>query len=130
MSISIKYIHRFEKRISNADYSMDRVMPSSKGGGDGDETLHNFVEADSIIEKIVQHNQIKAAVKKLINATDLTDREKHIISSRLMSNEPTSQRVLGQNLGVSHQRIQQLEKKILNKLRIKCEEQNLNFAEV
>jgi len=48
---------------------------------------------------------------------DLSDREKLIVRDRLMADEPRTLQDLGVQLGVSKERVRQLEQRTLTKLR-------------
>lgn len=61
--------------------------------------------------------QVKAAVTQALR--DLTDRELLIVRKRLMSDEPITLQALGTLLGVSKERVRQLEERARGKLRDK-----------
>ncbi|MEO8801245.1 MAG: sigma factor-like helix-turn-helix DNA-binding protein, partial [Polyangiaceae bacterium] len=61
--------------------------------------------------------QVKAAVTQALR--DLTDRELLIVRERLMSDEPITLQQLGTLLGVSKERVRQLEERARGKLRDK-----------
>ncbi len=48
---------------------------------------------------------------------ELTDRDRHIVKQRHLCEEPTTLKVLAEELGVSIERVRQLEKRAMNKLR-------------
>ncbi|MEO8877099.1 MAG: sigma-70 family RNA polymerase sigma factor [Polyangiaceae bacterium] len=64
--------------------------------------------------------QTKLAVTNALR--DLTDRELLIVRKRLMSDEPITLQALGEILGVSKERVRQLEERARGKLRGKLEE--------
>ncbi len=57
----------------------------------------------------------RVAVREALR--DLSDREKLIVSKRLMSDEPQTLQELGDQMGVSKERVRQLEQRTLTKLR-------------
>lgn len=61
----------------------------------------------------------RAEVK--VALADLSDREKLIVRERLMAEEPRTLQELGDILGVSKERVRQLEERTRNKLRVKLE---------
>lgn len=53
---------------------------------------------------------------------DLTDRERCIVQERLMNDEPTTLQALGTRLGVSKERVRQIEERLRSKLRDRLED--------
>jgi RNA polymerase sigma-32 factor len=53
---------------------------------------------------------------------DLTERERMIVRERLMSDEPRTLQELGERLGVSKERVRQIEERACDKLRARLEE--------
>ena len=62
--------------------------------------------------------------------TALTDREKMIVVERKMRDDPRTLESLGNELGLSKERIRQLEAQALKKLRKRLESQNGDAAEL
>jgi RNA polymerase sigma-32 factor len=67
-----------------------------------------------------RHARTRSAVRRAMR--DLTERERMIIRERLMTDEPRTLQELGAKLGVSKERVRQLEERACGKLRIKLEE--------
>jgi RNA polymerase sigma-32 factor len=68
----------------------------------------------------------RVAVRDAIR--DLTDREKLIVRDRLMADEPRTLQELGTQLGVSKERVRQLEQRTLTKLRQRLRDLQLPFV--
>jgi RNA polymerase sigma-32 factor len=67
-----------------------------------------------------RHVRTRAAVKRAMR--HLTERERMIVRERLMSEEPRTLQELGVRLGVSKERVRQLEERARGKLRLELEE--------
>ncbi|CAN5521592.1 RNA polymerase factor sigma-32 [soil metagenome] len=63
----------------------------------------------------------RSSAEVRIALADLTDREKLIVRERLMAEEPRTLQELGTILGVSKERVRQIEERTRNKLRVKLE---------
>jgi RNA polymerase sigma-32 factor len=67
-----------------------------------------------------RHARTRVAVRRALR--DLTKRERVIVRERLMADEPRTLQELGAKLGVSKERVRQLEEVARGKLRVKLEE--------
>lgn len=70
-------------------------------------------------EEIVANSEETALVKSSVGTAlaVLNDRENYIVKSRIMSEEPKSLQVIGDELGVSRERVRQIEANALKKLK-------------
>ncbi len=78
------------------------------------------VESSPLPEERVADAEIEAQRRKQLDHAleTLTDRERTIVDRRLLANEPSTLAALGSDLGVSRERVRQLEARVLDKLRI------------
>jgi RNA polymerase sigma factor (sigma-70 family) len=72
------------------------------------------LESEVIAADDERHN-IKT-VNRLLNV--LNDRERTVIKARLLQDEPVQLRVVGEEIGVSSERVRQIEKLAMNKIRM------------
>jgi RNA polymerase sigma-32 factor len=70
-------------------------------------------EASALQRRARAHTAVDAALR------DLTDRERMIVRERLMSDDPRTLQELGEKLGVSKERVRQIEERACGKLRAK-----------
>jgi len=67
-----------------------------------------------------RRGRARAAVTEALG--ELTDRERMIVRERLMSDDPRTLQELGERLGVSKERVRQIEERACDKLRVRLEE--------
>lgn len=73
-------------------------------------------------DRAAQHElDVRSSSEVQLALQDLTDREKLIVRERLMADEPRTLQELGDILGVSKERVRQLEERTRSKLRAKLE---------
>ncbi|KQN62268.1 sigma-70 family RNA polymerase sigma factor [Pseudomonas sp. Leaf58] len=70
---------------------------------------------DEVIAADEQADTVKI-VNRLMNV--LTDREQTVIRARVLQDEPVQLRLVGEEMGVSCERVRQIEKQALNKIRM------------
>lgn len=98
-----------------------------KKGEDSDSTLGDFIEDESKgPEEQVLDSSLKSDVRSLLSV--LSDKEKNIIEMRygLNGNKPMSLKEIGDSYSLTKERIRQIEKRALEKLRAEGEEQGVS----
>lgn len=96
------------------------IFESTQAECDDSDTLENRLTdgvspEDIVIEQDEQRHS-KQAVNKLLDV--LNDRERAIVVARCMNDEPVQLRIVGEEMGVSCERVRQLEKIALNKMKL------------
>ena len=97
--------------------SQDRSLHHSRDGrASGIELLP---DAGATPEELVGRREERARVRKEVatGLETLDERERRIVQQRLMSDEPATLEQLGVEMGVSRERVRQLEKRAKSKLR-------------
>lgn len=99
--------------LSTGDVSLDFRV------GDRSPAVDNLVGATPNPEDNAMHGAEMAQVHFALEdaLTKLSDRERRIVSARLMSDEPVTLEQLGREMGVSKERVRQLEERVRAKLR-------------
>lgn len=103
----ITYLAYLESPVINDSYNSPLLIDSIAETGKPDQ------------EDLSQAEEIREQLKFLIGK--LNEREEHIITKRIMSDEPESLAMIGKKFGVSRERIRQLEISVLKKLKLMIE---------
>jgi RNA polymerase sigma-32 factor len=110
------------QRLSQPDISLD--APFSAGGN---ATPMSTVQVHENIEDIVSDNEEFRILSKMITdfRKTLSEREAFVFDLRIIAEEPASLRDMGNMLGISHERVRQMEHAVLGKLNRRIEEERL-----
>jgi RNA polymerase sigma-32 factor len=115
LDVSVDDVKMMSIRMQSNDLSLN------KHTGNDDES-REFIEIipDNTPnqEKTLANKQEKSLYKRMLHAAlnKLNDREKHIISSRRLKETPDTLEILSQELGVSRERVRQIEEVAFKKL--------------
>ncbi len=104
------------KRINFSDQSLD--APISQ---DSKYTLQGIIAAENAApEEITARQEVQLRVREALSAADasLNDRERCILKSRLLNDEPATLQEIAQKFKLSRERIRQLEQQLLKKLKV------------
>ena len=96
-------------------------------GEDGDTTLGDFIEDNrQSVEKEVTNNDLINEVQKIVNSLE-NEREKAVLKKRfgLENNQRMTLEEVGKEMGVTRERIRQIESKALKKVRKKAKDSGL-----
>ena len=120
LGVSEKEVEDMTMRMSGHDFSLDTPVHQ----GEGSMTFLDFqqdneespVEALSRFEELLRlKNQLKE-IKGQLN-----EREKFLLSERLLSDSPMTLQELGDQYGITREAVRQLEQKLIKKIRSKME---------
>ena len=122
LNVDLKTVHEMEGRLSAHDMAFDM------GADDDDESAFqapaNFLEDKSADPNLVlEHQDWEDSSKRQLFAAmnDLDERSKDILQARWLSEEKSTLHDLAERYGVSAERIRQLEKNAMKKLRVAIE---------
>ena len=107
-------VEEMDRHLSQSDASLD--APAKETGS----ALAEIVPASGPTqEELLAEMEIEAdrAASLELAISDLDDREREIIKQRYLAEEPSELKELGKAMGVSKQRVAQLEKRAIEKLR-------------
>jgi RNA polymerase sigma-32 factor len=115
LGVKEEEIHEMEQRMGRRDLSLDLPFDENKeltplellsdGSPDQEDMLIQSQDAQ------IQRNEISKALERL------TERERYIITHRIMSDNPLTLREIGDTFQLSRERVRQIEKEALTKLR-------------
>lgn len=115
LNVNLKDVEEMEGRLSGSDSSLNATI-----GEDGEEEWQNFLKDDrpNPEDIVIQMKDAKTRSQWLAEALGtLTDREQKIIRDRHLQYETVTLEDLGKELGVSKERVRQLEARAMEKLK-------------
>jgi len=121
-------VEEMTKRLSGGDVSLEASM----GGEDSGFTLLDALPAPQPgAEEIVADAQTRSIYLEKLSefVGGLSDRDRKIFTSRWMRDDPHTLQVVGDRLGITRERVRQLEARILKNLRNFLEEEGLSASD-
>ncbi len=111
----MKALPQGEEIITTADLSLNAAI------GDGEETTHMDMLPDPSGDhsELISAAEEETALKEKISAAlaTLSEKERFVVEKRLMTDEPLSLQSIGDKLGLTRERVRQIEKATLGKLK-------------
>jgi RNA polymerase sigma-32 factor len=122
-TLDVKYsdVVTMEQRLTGGDHSLNGMISE-----DGETEFQDMlVDSRPNPEEVVTFMKDKATRNAWLAKAlgSLNDREQHIIKMRALGNEVVTLEALGQELGVSKERVRQLEARAMEKLKVSLMEQ-------
>jgi len=117
LDVSEDDVVRMEAQLSRPDLSMDAPLRREEADGAtvGD-TFHNpTVDAESAVGESEMHALFLDTIAEF--SADLADRDRQILSRRVLAEDPETLAELGEEFGVSRERVRQLEARLVDRLR-------------
>jgi RNA polymerase sigma-32 factor len=115
MGVSLRDVEMMETRLSGGDFSLNSLQQ----GEEGREWIETIEDENSYgaerVEKDRDDGTVKSWIKEAIET--LSEREKTIVVERKLRDKPRTLDSIGGELGVSKERVRQLEAEALKKLR-------------
>jgi len=123
IGVPLSDVEMMEGRLSGSDYSLNATQSSDE---DGREWIDALEDEGSQAADIVEGQHDAAQLRNwLISALKaLNDRERFIVTERKLREEPRTLESLGQELGLSKERVRQLEAAAFAKMRRTLEDQS------
>ncbi len=115
-----------ERRLSQSDLSID--APTSDESGSA--TFGDFLASPGAsVESLVADEDMRATFREIVDtfAVDLDERGQKILRERVLADEPRTLQEIGDELGVTRERVRQLEKKLVDELREYLRENLVDF---
>jgi RNA polymerase sigma-32 factor len=115
LDVKEKDIAEMDLRMSARDFSLDAAVD----GDSGTTHIDLLPSRSANQEEIIAEAQEKAVIKKDVAdvVSSMKERDRYIIKKRLMADDPMTLQEMGDELGVSRERVRQLEERIKKELR-------------
>ncbi|GAA0308388.1 RNA polymerase factor sigma-32 [Rhodovulum strictum] len=116
VGVPLADVEMMEGRLSGSDFSLNATQSSDEDGREWIETLEDdAAQAADIVETGRDRAQLRGW---LVNAlSELNERERFIVQERKLRDEPRTLESLGNELGLSKERVRQLEAAAFGKMR-------------
>jgi RNA polymerase sigma-32 factor len=117
LDVDEKDVVDMETRLSHPDLSMDAPLYRDDSGGAsyGDSFSAPGQSAESIVGNSEMQETFRAAVQEF--SKGLGDRDLQIMNERMLAQEPRTLAEMGEEFGVSRERVRQLEARLVKQLR-------------
>ena len=127
LGVSEKDVALMDARLSGPDTSLSAPVSDEEGGSARmDFLVDDQPLQDEIVEEIIDEKRRSDWLRKALEI--LNDREKRIIKRRRLSEDGATLESLGVELGISKERVRQIENRALQKLRGALERGNPDMA--
>jgi RNA polymerase sigma-32 factor len=128
IGVPLHDVEMMDGRLSGSDYSLNATQSTEEEGREWIEALEDDgVQAAEKIEHEHDTNQLREWLLAAMN--DLNERERFIVRERKLREEPRTLESLGFELGLSKERIRQLEAAAFSKMRKNLETQSLEVLQ-
>ncbi|MBV1866194.1 MAG: RNA polymerase factor sigma-32 [Rhodobacteraceae bacterium] len=129
IGVPMRDVEMMMGRLAGSDFSLNARQSTEDEGREWQDTL---TDDGPQAEEIVTRNQDLSTLRGWLNdALDgLSDREKYIVSQRLLIEDPRTLGSIGDELGLSKERIRQVESAALGKLKKLLEKNTGDSAQV
>jgi len=116
VGVPLRDVEMMQGRLSGGDYSLNATQSSEDEGREWIDALEDdSAQAAEIVEE--RHDKVKLRKWLAEAMAELSQREKFIVQERKLIDEPRTLESLGDELGLSKERIRQLEAAAFTKMR-------------
>jgi RNA polymerase sigma-32 factor len=123
VGVSLADVEMMEGRLAGSDFSLNATQSSDEDGREWIEALED--DNAQAAETVAHDRDIDTLRGWLVNALSaLNDRERFIVRERKLRDEPRTLESLGEELGLSKERVRQLEAAAFAKMRRNLESQS------
>ena len=129
VGVPLADVEMMEGRLSGSDYSLNATQSADEDGREWIETLED--DAEQAAERVAQRRDTERLRVWLVKALNgLNERERFIVTERKLRDEPRTLESLGEELGLSKERVRQLEAAAFQKMRRALEAESREVAQL
>ena len=123
VGVSLQDVEMMEGRLSGSDFSLNAMQSSDDDGREWIDALEDDApQADAEVEQAHDMAQLRGWLVSAMQG--LSERERFIVRERKLRDEPRTLESLGEELGLSKERIRQVEAVAFQKMRKRLEAQS------
>ena len=128
LNVKEKEIVEMDQRLSNRDLSTDTPV----GGDDETTLLHFLANSSQGPEEALADTQLRGILKEKMErfAKNLKDKELVIFYQRLLTDHPLTLREIGEQYGISRERVRQIEGRVRKKLKAYLEKEFSDIEDI
>ncbi|MFO7982342.1 MAG: RNA polymerase sigma factor RpoH [Desulfuromonadales bacterium] len=115
LNVSDTEVNEMSQRMNGHDTSLDRELLDGEGFSLLDTLADERCNQEEFLGRKEEHEQRQSTVESAL--TVLNDRERRIVEKRILNDSPLTLQEIADDYGISRERVRQLEKNALNKLR-------------
>jgi len=123
LGVSDDAVVEMDQRIGTKDLSLDAELAANNESTHLDFLVDNLTNQEDLISKSEEEENLKSGLD--IAMDSLKDRERFIIKSRILSEDPLTLEELGSELNISRERVRQIESSALQKIKTVLEKKGV-----
>jgi RNA polymerase sigma-32 factor len=123
LGVSDEAVVEMDQRIGTKDLSLDAELAANNESTHLDFLVDDLTNQEELISKNEEEENLKSGLD--IAMDSLKDRERYIIKSRILSENPLTLEELGSELNISRERVRQIESSALQKIKTVLEKKGV-----
>jgi RNA polymerase sigma-32 factor len=129
VGVPLADVEMMEGRLSGSDFSLNATQSTDEDGREWIDTLED--DAEQAADQVEQRRDTETLRLWLVKALrSLNERERFIVTERKLRDEPRTLESLGEELGLSKERVRQLEAAAFQKMRRALEAESREVAQL
>jgi len=126
LQVKAEEVESMERRLSQSDLSLDAPVSTDSGAATlGDFQSARGPDAERIVSDLDMRATFRAHVEEFSKSLD--ERERIILRDRLIADEPVTLQEIGDRFSLTRERVRQIEKKIIDRLRAHMQSHLVDF---
>ncbi|MFQ5514659.1 MAG: RNA polymerase sigma factor RpoD/SigA [Myxococcota bacterium] len=126
LDVNEREVEDMERRLAQSDLSLDMPATDEPGSASfGDFIASSQSSSETLVGDRAMRENFRRHVERFSESLD--EREQKILRERVLADEPRTLRELGEEFGLTRERVRQIEKKIVDRLREYFKENLVDF---